>query len=124
MDNVFLYANYVSLFISRFSMFCEPVLFTVAVFLLYRAIRSRAALVMIVAQLIDAAQGFFFDIQTLLGKPYIGISHPTIMLFVNFIFIAANITLYIALILVATEVGRKLRPEKVEGSPIRPFSVS
>jgi hypothetical protein len=123
MDNVFLYANYVSLYFSRFAMFCEPVLLTVAVYFFYRAIRNRSALVMLVTQLIAAAQGLFFDIRMLLGPPYVDISHPIIMSIFYFISTAVNLTFYIALILVAIEVCRKLHPETGQEGIQKPLPV-
>jgi len=118
MDNVFLYASYVFWLFSRVAMFCDPVLFTVAVFLLYRAIRSRSAFAMLVAQIISAAHGLFFSVRMLLGPPYLDTSHPGLMSIVYFIGTAVSLTFYISLIMVAIEIGKKLHSQTgQEGLP-------
>ena len=123
MEYVFLVYSYVLLYVSRVAMFSDLALMTIAVFLLYRAIRSRSALVMLVTQLITAAEGLFIDIRMLLGPPYDDGSHAGIMSFVYFITTIASLAFYISLIMVAIDIGKKLHPKALQGSPIRPFPV-
>lgn len=108
--------DYLYSFIGKFGMLADPVLVTIGVFLLYRAVRSRTALVMFIAQ----AAGALFEVYSFLMASVQTISNSSshnesfqVAFLMNTGF---NIVFYITFILVAIDIGKRLHPKYVRAS--------
>jgi hypothetical protein len=95
---------------------CDPILLTIGVYLLHRAVRSRSSSIMIIAQVVCAASSEFTQIWiAFLGRS----SYDRLFLqfqLVNMLNVVANITFYITLIIVAIGIGKRLHSKSVQTS--------